>query len=60
MSDELVPTAVQYRNRHGMYVISDPPQSNVVVIGNRWPSVMTRAEDFLGVLLPPQPPNDAA
>ena len=60
MSDELVPVTVRYRNRQGMYIISDPPRSNVIVIGKRWHSVMTLAEDFLGVILPPQPPNDAA
>ena len=41
---------VRYRNRRGMYIISDPERSNIVVIGKLWKGVVFRAEKLLDII----------
>lgn len=54
---QLTPITVQYRNRNGMYIVSDPAHSNVVLVGRLWTSVVARAMTLWGIILPKAPPG---
>jgi len=55
--DELEPAKLNFRNRKGMYIVSDPKHSNIVVIGKKWAGVVKRVDRFLKVIIPSKPPG---
>ena len=48
---------VNYRQRNGMYVISAPEFSNIVVIGKSWPIVRELCDELMEVVIPHAPPK---
>lgn len=54
------PSTLQIRQRKGIYIVSDPVRSNVVVVGRLWKSVTVRAEKLLEAKIPHWFPPDGA